>query len=43
MPGVKSRAFAENLRNVVMTLFGITHTLDTLVGNDYVRGVSGGE
>jgi hypothetical protein len=26
-----------------MTMFGITHTANTKVGNDFVRGVSGGE
>ena len=27
----------------MLKIFGITHTKDTLVGNEYVRGVSGGE
>jgi hypothetical protein len=26
-----------------MAMFGISHTVNTRVGNDYVRGVSGGE
>ena len=26
-----------------MAIFGLSHTIDTKVGNDYVRGVSGGE
>lgn len=26
-----------------MAMFGISHTMDTKVGNDFVRGVSGGE
>lgn len=26
-----------------MAMFGISHTADTRVGNDFVRGVSGGE
>ncbi|KKY15173.1 putative abc-2 type transporter [Diplodia seriata] len=38
-----SRAWAEHMRDVVMAMFGIGHTLDTKVGNDFVRGVSGGE
>ena len=29
--------------NALLKIFGITHTKDTLVGNEYVRGVSGGE
>lgn len=28
---------------VVMAMFGISHTINTRVGNDFVRGVSGGE
>lgn len=26
-----------------MAMYGISHTLDTKVGDDFVRGVSGGE
>lgn len=26
-----------------MAVFGISHTINTRVGNDFVRGVSGGE
>ncbi|KAL4898573.1 ABC-2 type transporter-domain-containing protein [Aspergillus ambiguus] len=29
--------------DALLKMFGITHTKDTLVGNEYVRGVSGGE
>ncbi len=29
--------------DALLKLFGISHTRDTLVGNEYVRGVSGGE
>lgn len=29
------------MRDVVMSVFGISHTLNTIVGNDFVRGVSG--
>lgn len=35
--------FSDHLRDVVMALFGISHTRNTRVGNEYVRGVSGGE
>jgi ABC-type multidrug transport system ATPase subunit len=30
-------------RNVMMAIFGLNHTIDTRVGDDFVRGVSGGE
>ncbi|KAM7208258.1 ABC-2 type transporter domain containing protein [Naviculisporaceae sp. PSN 640] len=35
--------FAEHLRDVAMAMFGISHTVDSPVGNDVVRGISGGE
>ena len=35
--------FSDHLRDVVMAMFGISHTRNTRVGNEYVRGVSGGE
>ncbi|CCF60478.1 hypothetical protein KAFR_0K01230 [Kazachstania africana CBS 2517] len=31
------------LRNALLSEFGLSHVLNTIVGNDYVRGVSGGE
>src|SRR3569833_3412460 len=34
---------ANHLRDVVMAMFDISHTINTRVGNEYVRGVSGGE
>jgi ATP-binding cassette subfamily G (WHITE) protein 2 (PDR) len=44
IPGQVSRAtYAEHMRDVIMATFGIRHTLNTKVGNDFVRGVSGGE
>lgn len=44
VPGGLSRtSYAEHLRDVIMAVFGISHTLNTKVGNDFVRGVSGGE
>lgn len=42
-PGVSKTAFANHLRDVVMAMFGISHTINTRVGNEYIRGVSGGE
>ncbi|KAK0256077.1 Multidrug resistance protein [Friedmanniomyces endolithicus] len=41
--GVKPMVYAQHLRDVFMATFGISHTVNTLVGNDFVRGVSGGE
>ncbi len=31
------------MRDVIMAVLGISHTVNTKVGNEYVRGVSGGE
>ncbi|KAI6361803.1 ZEB2-regulated ABC transporter 1 [Pyricularia grisea] len=42
-PGVSKNLFANHLRDVVMAIFGISHTINTRVGNEYIRGVSGGE
>lgn len=41
--GVSRREYATHLRDVIMAMFGISHTKDTRVGDDFVRGVSGGE
>ncbi|KAL4814376.1 ABC-2 type transporter-domain-containing protein [Aspergillus spinulosporus] len=35
--------FASYAASVVMAIFGLSHTHNTKVGNDFVRGVSGGE
>ncbi|KAL4976417.1 ABC-2 type transporter-domain-containing protein [Aspergillus desertorum] len=35
--------FASYAASVVMAVFGLSHTYSTKVGNDFVRGVSGGE
>jgi ATP-binding cassette subfamily G (WHITE) protein 2 (PDR) len=35
--------FAQHMRDVIMAIFGISHTINTVVGNDFIRGVSGGE
>jgi ABC-type multidrug transport system ATPase subunit/ABC-type multidrug transport system permease subunit len=43
-PGnIDRRAWAKHIRDVYMAIFGISHTVNTKVGNEYVRGVSGGE
>lgn len=41
--GAKKNEFADHMRDVVMAIFGISHTVNTNVGNEYIRGVSGGE
>lgn len=40
---ISRQEYARNLRDVVMAVFGISHTINTKVGNDFIRGVSGGE
>ncbi len=35
--------FIKHMTKVVMTIFGLSHTRNTKVGNEYIRGVSGGE
>lgn len=34
---------ASHMAKVIMAVFGLSHTYNTKVGNEYVRGVSGGE
>lgn len=41
--GLTSQQYARVMRDVIMSAFGISHTINTKVGNDFVRGVSGGE
>ncbi|KAJ5404505.1 ABC multidrug transporter A-2 [Penicillium cosmopolitanum] len=36
-------SFALHKRDVVMAMLGLSHTMNTKVGNEYIRGVSGGE
>ncbi|KAL8666924.1 MAG: hypothetical protein Q9202_001164 [Teloschistes flavicans] len=42
-PGVTRKQYAKHMTDVIMAVFGLTHTYNTRVGNDFVRGVSGGE
>ncbi|KAH1586622.1 hypothetical protein KXV31_003511 [Aspergillus fumigatus] len=35
--------YAKYAAQVIMAVFGLSHTYNTKVGNDFVRGVSGGE
>ncbi|KAF2178290.1 putative multidrug resistance ABC transporter [Zopfia rhizophila CBS 207.26] len=41
--GANKYEYSEHMRDVIMAIFGISHTINTRVGNDYIRGVSGGE
>ncbi|KIY64375.1 AtrD, ABC-transporter [Cylindrobasidium torrendii FP15055 ss-10] len=43
LPGVTRDMWAQHMRDVVMAVFGLSHTVNTKVGNDFIRGVSGGE
>ncbi|KAL8673293.1 MAG: hypothetical protein Q9168_002291 [Polycauliona sp. 1 TL-2023] len=40
---ISPEAYASHLRDVALRVFGLSHTVDTMVGNDLIRGVSGGE
>ena len=39
----RSKGEIDIIVTALMRMFGISHTRDTFVGNEYVRGVSGGE
>ncbi|GKZ43326.1 hypothetical protein AbraIFM66951_004058 [Aspergillus brasiliensis] len=41
--GLTPQQYEENIRSFLLASMGITHTHETKVGNEYVRGVSGGE
>lgn len=41
--GLSRKDFSTMMTKVVMAVFGLSHTYNTKVGNDTVRGVSGGE
>ncbi|OUM53523.1 hypothetical protein BVG19_g2815 [[Candida] boidinii] len=43
VPGVTRERYAEHMRDVYMATYGLLHTKNTKVGNDFIRGVSGGE
>jgi len=43
IPGISREDFANNLTEVYMATYGLSHTKNTKVGNENVRGVSGGE
>ncbi|KAL5328219.1 hypothetical protein ACEPPN_001716 [Leptodophora sp. 'Broadleaf-Isolate-01'] len=41
--GIDRETWAKHIAKVVIATFGLSHTYNTKVGNDFVRGVSGGE
>lgn len=41
--GISRAEYQQYVLDLLTTVFGLRHTLKTKVGNDYVRGVSGGE
>ncbi|KIX10697.1 uncharacterized protein Z518_01781 [Rhinocladiella mackenziei CBS 650.93] len=41
--GISRNEYCDHLRDVVMAMYGITHTIHTRVGDEFTRGVSGGE
>lgn len=41
--GISKVTFREEVLSVLLSMLNIRHTENTLVGNEYVRGVSGGE
>ncbi|RGP60268.1 ABC transporter cdr4 [Fusarium sporotrichioides] len=43
LPGITRKDRVKHVVQVMLTVFGLSHTRNTIVGNDYVRGVSGGE
>ncbi|ODQ57422.1 hypothetical protein WICANDRAFT_57680 [Wickerhamomyces anomalus NRRL Y-366-8] len=43
IPGISREDYANHLTEVYMATYGLSHTKNTKVGNENVRGVSGGE
>lgn len=41
--GISRKDYEDYLFELLVTVFGLTHTSQTKVGNDYVRGISGGQ
>ncbi|KAL7764826.1 hypothetical protein ACKLNR_005971 [Fusarium oxysporum f. sp. zingiberi] len=42
-PNIDHNQYSNHMRDVVMAMYGISHTINTQVGDNYIRGVSGGE
>ncbi|KAK6527806.1 GTPase-activating protein [Orbilia ellipsospora] len=43
LEGFTREEWSKQMVTIMMTVFGLSHTRNTKVGNDFVRGVSGGE
>jgi len=43
IPGTSRKQFVEEMLNLFATMFKMKHVLNTIVGDPFVRGVSGGE
>ncbi|KAI0031252.1 ABC-2 type transporter-domain-containing protein [Vararia minispora EC-137] len=43
LPGVSRKAFQQEVLQMLLKMLNIPHTANTLVGDEFVRGVSGGE
>lgn len=43
LQGMSREQYSKLMTKVVMAVFGLSHTYNTKVGNDHVRGCSGGE
>lgn len=41
--GVSKNEFKEKVINLLLKMFNIEHTANTVVGNQFIRGISGGE
>lgn len=41
--GISREEYSKHMAEVAMATYGLSHTKNTKVGNDFVRGVSGGE
>ncbi|TFK26768.1 ABC-transporter [Coprinopsis marcescibilis] len=43
LPGLSKKDFNREVEDTLLRMLNISHTKDTLVGDEFVRGVSGGE
>lgn len=43
LPGISRKEFDREVQSLLLRMLNITHTDQTLVGDEFVRGVSGGE
>ena len=43
LPGISKQEFNDSVKNMLLKMLNISHTAQTYVGDEFVRGVSGGE